>query len=163
MHPSRAAISPTLSLAVEACRWSGAGCDEPECDAMQPIGSHGVAARPASSVQRLIDRVSKFLAGRAAGACLAAPPREDRQRRPRDVCLEYGPAVYRRCLRMLGDEQAACEATQAILVAVARDVRMLQTADDPAAILKRVYRAATNHCVHMLEARDYLVACGGAL
>jgi hypothetical protein len=64
---------------------------------------------------------------------------------------------------MLGDDRAASEATEAILVALARDGRVLRAVDDPATTLERVYDAATDHCAALLGARGALAACTGAI
>jgi hypothetical protein len=157
MPSARAATPPNLSLGIEARRHAGSARTEPQGQAMQRIASHGLTGSPASSVQRLLDGALKLIAAaRASGAQgrLTASPVEDGRRRPVDLCRIYGPAVYRRCLRILEDEQAAGEATQAILVALANDARMLRAADEPSALLKRVYRAATHHCLDLLYDLD---------
>jgi DNA-directed RNA polymerase specialized sigma24 family protein len=105
-------------------------------------------------LQRLLDGLMKLL---------AAPALDDRRRRPSELCSKYGPAVYRQCLRILGDEQAAGEATQAVLLDLARDARVLEALDEPAALLKRVYSAATSHCLDVLDTRGDLAACDGAV
>ena len=91
------------------------------------------------------------------------PVTDERQRRSAALCRTYGPAVYRRCLRMLGNDSAASEATEAILVALARDGRVLRAVDDRATTLERVYDAATDHCTALLGARSALAACTGAI
>ena len=59
---------------------------------------------------------------------------------------EYGPAVYRRCLRLLRDREAARDATQEVFVKLLRDIGRL---DDPDAALPWIYRVATNHCLNL--------------
>ena len=60
----------------------------------------------------------------------------------------YGPAVYRRCLRLLRDREAARDATQEVFVKLVRDVSRL---DDPDVALPWLYRVATNHCLNQLR------------
>ncbi len=59
---------------------------------------------------------------------------------------ELGPAVYRRCLRLLGDREAARDATQEVFVKLLRDVKRLGQRDTA---LPWIYRVATNHCLNM--------------
>jgi RNA polymerase sigma-70 factor, ECF subfamily len=60
----------------------------------------------------------------------------------------YGPAVYRRCLRLLREREAARDATQEVFVRLVRDVSKL---DDPVIALPWLYRVATNHCLNQLR------------
>ncbi len=62
----------------------------------------------------------------------------------------YGPAVYRRCLKLLRDREAARDATQEVFVKLVRDIAKL---DDPAIVLPWIYRVATNHCLNALRDR----------
>jgi RNA polymerase sigma-70 factor (ECF subfamily) len=62
----------------------------------------------------------------------------------------YGPPVYRRCLRLLRDKEAAQDATQEVFVKLVRDIDKL---DDPAIVLPWMYRVATNHCLNVLRDR----------
>lgn len=71
----------------------------------------------------------------------------DRQRAA-ELYRTYGPAVYRRCLRLLKDREAASDATQEVFVKLVRDIAKL---DDPAIILPWIYRVATNHCLNALR------------
>jgi len=57
----------------------------------------------------------------------------------------YGPAVYRRCLRLLGDKEAARDATQEVFGKLMRDVAKLEGRDTE---LPWIYRVATNHCLN---------------
>lgn len=59
---------------------------------------------------------------------------------------EFGPAVYRRCLRLLGDRAAAEDATQEVFVKLVRDMKRLQ---DRETVLPWIYRVATNHCLNV--------------
>ena len=58
---------------------------------------------------------------------------------------ELGPAVYRRCLRLLGDREAARDATQEVFVKLLRDMKRLE---DRETVLPWIYRVATNHCLN---------------
>jgi RNA polymerase sigma-70 factor (ECF subfamily) len=60
----------------------------------------------------------------------------------------YGPAVYRRCLKLLRDREAAKDATQEVFVKLVRDIARFD-GDTP---LPWMYRVATNHCLNLLRA-----------
>ncbi len=60
----------------------------------------------------------------------------------------YGPAVYRRCLRLLRDPELARDATQDVFVQL---IRQWTTATAPDAVLAWIYRVATNHCLNLLR------------
>jgi RNA polymerase sigma-70 factor (ECF subfamily) len=59
---------------------------------------------------------------------------------------ELGPAVYRRCLRLLGDRAAAEDATQEVFVKLLRDMDRLE---DRETVLPWIFRVATNHCLNL--------------
>jgi RNA polymerase sigma-70 factor, ECF subfamily len=61
----------------------------------------------------------------------------------------YGPAVYRRCLKLLRDREAAKDAAQEVFVKLVRDIARFE---DPATALPWMYRVATNHCLNVLRA-----------
>jgi RNA polymerase sigma-70 factor (ECF subfamily) len=61
----------------------------------------------------------------------------------------YGPVIYARCARLLGDRAAAEDATQETFVRIHRH---LAKAPDPSEALAWVYRIATNYCLN--EIRD---------
>jgi RNA polymerase sigma-70 factor (ECF subfamily) len=61
----------------------------------------------------------------------------------------YGPFIYARCARLLGDRAAAEDATQETFMRVHRH---LHKAPDAGAALAWVYRIATNYCLN--EIRD---------
>ena len=61
---------------------------------------------------------------------------------------EYGPVVYRRCLRLLHDRAAAEDATQEVFVKLLRAMGRLQ---DPGTVLPWIFRVATNHCLNVLR------------
>ncbi|BDG03391.1 RNA polymerase sigma factor [Anaeromyxobacter oryzae] len=71
----------------------------------------------------------------------------DRERAA-ELYRQYGPAVYRRCLRLLKDREAARDATQEVFVKLVRDIARL---DDPGIVLPWIYRVATNHCLNQLR------------
>jgi RNA polymerase sigma-70 factor, ECF subfamily len=62
---------------------------------------------------------------------------------------EYGPAVYRRCLRLLRDREAAQDATQEVFVKLVRDMERLQGRSE---VLPWIYRVTTNHCLNLRRA-----------
>jgi RNA polymerase sigma-70 factor, ECF subfamily len=59
---------------------------------------------------------------------------------------EYGPMVYRRCLRLLRDREAARDATQEVFVKLLRDIEKL---DSRETALPWAYRVATNYCLNL--------------
>ena len=59
---------------------------------------------------------------------------------------EYGPAVYRRCLRLLRDRDAAQDATQEVFVKLVQNMARLEGRGDA---LPWIYRVATNHCLNV--------------
>jgi RNA polymerase sigma-70 factor, ECF subfamily len=61
----------------------------------------------------------------------------------------YGPVIYSRCSRLLGDRAAAEDATQETFMRVHRH---LDKAPDPDEVLAWIYRIATNYCLN--EIRD---------
>jgi RNA polymerase sigma-70 factor (ECF subfamily) len=56
--------------------------------------------------------------------------------------------VYRRCLRLLRDGDAAADATQEVFVQLVRNMKALE---DRATVLPWIYRVATNHCLNALR------------
>jgi len=71
--------------------------------------------------------------------------------RAAELYRTYGPAAYRRCLKLLRDRDAAQDATQEVFVKVVRDIAKL---DDPSIVLPWIYRVATNHCLNILRDRS---------
>ena len=61
---------------------------------------------------------------------------------------EYGPAVYRRCLRLLRDREGAQDATQEVFVRLVRNMGRLERRGDA---LPWIYRVTTNHCLNVLR------------
>ena len=70
----------------------------------------------------------------------------DARERVAELYKTYGPAIYRRCLRLLGDTEAARDATQEVFGKLMRDARKLETRDSA---LPWIYRVATNHCLNL--------------
>lgn len=68
-----------------------------------------------------------------------------------DLYRAYGPAVYRRCLRLLHDREAARDATQEVFVKLVRDIAKH---DDPDVVLPWIFRVATNHCLDVIRDRE---------
>jgi len=60
----------------------------------------------------------------------------------------YGPVVYRRCLRLLRDREAARDATQEVFMRLVKDMAQLE---DRESVLPWIYRVATNHCLNLLR------------
>jgi RNA polymerase sigma-70 factor (ECF subfamily) len=69
----------------------------------------------------------------------------DQNRRAGELYREFGPVVYRRCLRLLKDQEAARDATQEVFVKLIRDMSKLE---DRETVLPWIYRVATNHCLN---------------
>ena len=70
----------------------------------------------------------------------------DPRGRAAELYRQYGPVVYRRCLRILRDPEAAKDATQEVFVKLVRDLDRLS---DRASVLPWMYRVATNHCLNV--------------
>ena len=68
--------------------------------------------------------------------------------RAAELYRTYGPAVYRRCLKLLRDPEAAKDATQDVFMKLVRDLSRLEGRDD---VLPWIYRVATNHCLNVLR------------
>jgi len=58
----------------------------------------------------------------------------------------HGPVLYRRCLRLLRDQEAARDATQEVFLKLVRDESRLQDRED---LVPWLYRVATNHCLNL--------------
>jgi RNA polymerase sigma-70 factor (ECF subfamily) len=72
----------------------------------------------------------------------------ERRTRAAQLYATYGPAVYRRCLKLLKDREAARDATQDVFMKLVRDMERLEGPDDP---LPWIYSVATNHCLNVLR------------
>ncbi len=79
---------------------------------------------------------------------MGGEPSSSRGEQVASLYREYGPTVYRRCLRLLGDREAARDATQEVFVKVVRDIRKLEERETA---LPWIYRVATNHCLNVLR------------
>jgi RNA polymerase sigma-70 factor (ECF subfamily) len=62
----------------------------------------------------------------------------------------YGPIIYSRCRRLLGEDAAAEDAAQETFMRVHKH---LDRAPDPRAALGWIYRIATNYCLNELRDR----------
>jgi len=60
----------------------------------------------------------------------------------------YGPAIHRRCFRLLGDKEAVHDATQEVFIRLIRNVGKLQTRDSA---VRWIYRVSINHCLHLIR------------
>jgi RNA polymerase sigma-70 factor (ECF subfamily) len=69
----------------------------------------------------------------------------DPRGRAAELYRQYGPVVYRRCLRILKDPEAAKDATQEVFVKLVRDMEKLA---DRETVLPWIYRVATNYCLN---------------
>jgi RNA polymerase sigma-70 factor, ECF subfamily len=58
----------------------------------------------------------------------------------------YGPVVYRRCLRLLKDPEAARDGTQEVFAKLLRDMVKLE---DRQTVVPWMYRVATNYCLNL--------------
>lgn len=61
-----------------------------------------------------------------------------------------GPAVYRRCLKLLRDRDEARDATQDVFMKLVRDMDRLE---DRETVMPWIYRVATNHCLNLIRSR----------
>jgi RNA polymerase sigma-70 factor (ECF subfamily) len=78
---------------------------------------------------------------------------------------ELGPVVYRRCVRLLGDREAARDAAQEVFLRLLREPERLE---EGAGALPWIYRVTMNHCLNLRRERgrrgevDALELCAGA-
>lgn len=68
-----------------------------------------------------------------------------------DLYRRYGPLIYARCRRMLGDGAAAEDATQETFMRVHRHLARACTVQEA---LSWIYRIATNYCLNELRDRN---------
>ncbi len=61
---------------------------------------------------------------------------------------EHGAVVYRRCLRLLKNRDAARDATQEVFMKLVRNIQQLDSRPD---LVPWLYRVATNHCLNQLR------------
>jgi RNA polymerase sigma-70 factor (ECF subfamily) len=62
-----------------------------------------------------------------------------------ELYRQWGPAIYRRCLRLLHDQEGARDATQEVFRKALSSPEKLS---DPDLALPFIYRIATNHCLN---------------
>ena len=62
-----------------------------------------------------------------------------------ELYRQWGPAIYRRCLRLLRDEEAARDATQEVFRKALGSPDKLA---NPETALPFIYRVAVNHCLN---------------
>jgi len=65
-----------------------------------------------------------------------------------ELYRRFGPVVYRRCLRLLGDREQARDATQEVFVKLLRQPGRFADAE---AAVPWAMTVATNHCLHALR------------
>jgi RNA polymerase sigma-70 factor (ECF subfamily) len=121
---------------------------------MAPLSA--AATAEAVTTRRLAVRRAADLARQATAAAAAAarlcvvpsPPAEAErpERRTADLYREHGAVVYRRCLRLLGNVEAARDATQEVFLRLVRDEELLADRPD---LVPWLYRVATNHCLNL--------------
>jgi RNA polymerase sigma-70 factor (ECF subfamily) len=78
------------------------------------------------------------------------PTGPDHRQRVIRLYREYGPVVYRRCVRLLGDRESARDATQEVFVKLLRQ-EALQGDGEQA--LRWIYKVATHHCLNLRRDR----------
>jgi RNA polymerase sigma-70 factor (ECF subfamily) len=72
----------------------------------------------------------------------------EEQRRVAAHYQRFGPAIYRRCLKLLRDPERARDATQEVFLKLTRDMRRLE---DSTSVLPWIYRTATHHCLNIIR------------
>jgi RNA polymerase sigma-70 factor, ECF subfamily len=77
-----------------------------------------------------------------------------------DLYRRYGPVIFVRCRRLLGDPAAAEDATQETFLRIHSQIDRVPT--DREALLW-IYRVATNHCLDLLRRRTMARGAGPAL
>lgn len=68
--------------------------------------------------------------------------------RAAELYRTFGPAVYRRCLKLLRDKDAAKDATQEVFLKLLKDTERFEQVETA---LPWLYRVATNHCLNLLR------------
>jgi len=74
--------------------------------------------------------------------------RADPQGRVDALYRQFGPAIFRRCLKLLRDPAEAEDATQEVFVRVFRSLERFTYGDSA---LPWIYQIATRHCLHRLR------------
>lgn len=72
----------------------------------------------------------------------------DPQGRVESLYRQFGPAIFRRCLKLLRDPAEAEDATQEVFVRVFRSLERFTYGDSA---LPWIYQIATRHCLHHLR------------
>jgi RNA polymerase sigma-70 factor, ECF subfamily len=85
---------------------------------------------------------------RALSKRAAASEADTERERVVELYKLYGPAIHRRCLRLLGDKDAGNDATQEVFIRLIRNVRNLETRDSA---IRWIYRVSINHCLHLIR------------
>jgi RNA polymerase sigma-70 factor (ECF subfamily) len=67
-----------------------------------------------------------------------------------ELYREYGPVVFRRCVRLLGDRERARDATQEIFVKLLREETLTGAGEE---VLPWIYRVTTRHCLNLRRQR----------
>ncbi len=75
----------------------------------------------------------------------------EEQRRIAASYERYGPVIYRRCLKLLRDPEAARDATQEVFLKLTRDMGRFE---DRESVLPWIYRAALHHCLNIIRDRS---------
>ena len=65
-----------------------------------------------------------------------------------DLYRSYGPVIYWRCVRLLGDRAAAEDATQETFMRVLRHLDRAPTGEDA---IRWIFRIATNYCLNEIR------------
>lgn len=74
----------------------------------------------------------------------------ERRAQVAELYASLGPAVYRRCLKLLRDRDEARDATQDVFMKLMRDMDRLQERET---VMPWIYRVATNHCLNVIRSR----------
>lgn len=69
-----------------------------------------------------------------------------------ELYRRVGPLIYRRCLRLLGDREAARDATQEVFLRALRHAEKLNPEDRDC--LPWLYRVTTNYCLNVWRRKD---------
>jgi RNA polymerase sigma-70 factor, ECF subfamily len=72
-------------------------------------------------------------------------------------CLykKFGPLIYRRCLRFLGDSEQAADAAQEVFVRAMRHRKKLENDREG---LPWLYKVTTNYCLNCIREKDSVFA-----
>src|SRR6266536_2597977 len=141
---------------------AGRAC-QPPCHAMGQIVFKELPEEPsprpgAFRGARALRKAAAQPTSSAGPSAATARSARGRQHKIAELYREYGPFVYRRCLRLLKHPDAARDATQEVFVKLVRDIGKLE---GRASGLPWLYRVATNHCLNHVRhqnrsARDML-------